>query len=59
MTNSISPEVKAFLSSIGRKGGASGKGQSKLRGNADYYRHIRSLRQHTKKDLTQAASTVV
>jgi hypothetical protein len=34
----VSPEVKEFLSRIGRKGGAAGKGECKRRGDSEYYR---------------------
>lgn len=36
----LSPEVKAYMASIGKTGGKAGTGKAKVRGDADYYRKI-------------------
>jgi hypothetical protein len=36
-------EIKAYLASIGSKGGKSGTGKSKLRGGPEYYKRISRL----------------
>lgn len=38
--NDLSPEVKAYMASIGKTGGKAGTGKAKVRGNAEYYRKI-------------------
>jgi len=38
--NDLSPEIKAYMATIGKTGGKSGTGKSKVRGDADYYRKI-------------------
>jgi hypothetical protein len=40
MNNDLDLSVKAYLASIGKKGGASGTGKAKVRGTAEYYRKI-------------------
>lgn len=38
----LHPEVVAFLAKNGAKGGAAGTGDSKRRGDSEYYRKIRN-----------------
>jgi hypothetical protein len=40
MTKRISPAVSQYMAKIGAKGGASGKGKSKVRGNSAKYREL-------------------
>jgi len=57
MTNDLDLSVKAYLASIGKKGGASGTGKAKVRGNAEYYRKIVAKRwANAKKKKTQTSS---
>lgn len=45
--------ITEYLSMIGAKGGAAGKGKAKRRGNSEYYRKLRAKR--TKKALDNAS----
>jgi len=57
MNNDLDLSVKAYLASIGKKGGASGTGKAKVRGNAEYYRKIVAKRwANAKKKKTQTSS---
>ena len=40
----MNQSIKEYLAGIGKKGGSSGKGEKKKRGDSDYYKKIRSLR---------------
>jgi hypothetical protein len=39
--------IKKYLARIGKKGGKAGKGESKIRGDSDYYRRIREGKKGT------------
>ena len=40
---------KKYLAEIGRRGGRSGTGAKKIRGDSEYYRQLRQKRQDVKK----------
>jgi len=42
--------VKKYLSSLGQKGGTAGRGEKKKRGDSDYYKKIRAVREAKRVD---------
>lgn len=41
-------DVKKYLADIGRKGGESGKGEKKKRGDSEYYKKLAAKRKKSK-----------
>ena len=47
---SLDRSARKYLSTIGQRGGTAGKGESKKRGDTDYYKKIRAVREAKKVD---------
>ena len=48
--------VQKYLSEIGTKGGSSGRGAAKRRGDSEYYKRIRAVREAKRKKKKPGSS---